>query len=62
MSLSKEKVASLVKYQAQIQEKLAAPIPAKHKANPGTYKQHLLRELEDVTKKIEDAKMEGVAK
>lgn len=62
MALSKEKTASLVKYQVQLKDKLASTTPAKHVHRDASYRQYLERELSAVTATIEAAKMEGTNK
>lgn len=62
--MTKEKVISLTKYQTQMKDKLAevkaGRVPPKHTNSVATYTQFLNNELSTVTKKLDDAKMEGV--
>lgn len=59
--MSKEKLNNLVKYQADIKNKMeAAELPAKHVQGDGkTYRAFLANELRLVTSKIESLKMGG---
>ena len=54
--MSKEKLNSLAKHSQDIKNKLTSPTPEKHKGHPDTYKLFLERELEAVSKTIENIK------
>lgn len=54
--MTKDKLASLIKYQVSLQDRLLAPTPAKHEGNPETYKAFLKNEIRVVTLQIEEAK------
>lgn len=58
--MNKDKLVSLIKYQAQLRDKLLSPIPFKHKDRIAVYKQFLNNELPIVTAQIEAAKLENV--
>lgn len=60
--MTKEKVASLAKYLQDLSNKLTAETPKKHEGHPETYRQHLVREIDTVRKKLEDAKLAGSGK
>lgn len=56
--MTKEKIASLTKYQTQLRDKLSdKTIPAKHINRPENYKKFLTNELRLVTLTIEAANM-----
>ena len=56
--MTKEKMDSLKKYKAELQNKLAdKEIPSKHKGHPESYKTFLTNELKAVSTKISDALM-----
>lgn len=59
--MTKEKIISLTKYQAQLKDKLSSTtVPTKHVNRVASYKRFLTSELEAVTKQLDAAKMEGV--
>lgn len=58
--MTKEKIQSLNKYAEQLKSRLTDPLPIKHSNRLEAYRQHLKRELDDVSKKLAEAKLEGV--
>lgn len=59
MAISKEKLVTLNKYADQLKSRLSDSVPVKHSNRIEQYRQFLKNELEGVTKKLNDAKLEG---
>lgn len=57
--MSKEKIKTLTKYVAELQNKLSSPPSAKQKNREKTYKAFLTKELSQTTKKLEALKLTG---
>lgn len=54
--MNKELITRLVKYAEDIKGKLLSGVPAKHLANPETYRRYLENELRLVTSNIDKEK------
>ncbi len=57
--ISKEKLNSLTKYKANLEERLKSPVPEKHKDHPESFKRFLQNELSTVSKVLDEAKLLG---
>lgn len=57
--MTKEKIKALTKYQTDLRAKLEQPTPEKHKNHPEAYRLFLLNELEEVSAKLDKAKLVG---
>ena len=58
--MTKDKILTLTKYAEQLKSRLTDPLPIKHSHRLEAYRQFLKNELEGVTKKLAEAKLEGV--
>ena len=56
--MSKEKMKSLLKHQANVKSLMGSAVPPKHQRRPKQYQAYLQKELNDVTAKIEQLKLE----
>lgn len=55
-----EQLKRLIKYQAKVKDAMeAGPRSDKQRKRPITYKAYLIKEMNDVTRKIEALKLEG---
>jgi hypothetical protein len=56
--MNKEKLKSLQKYLDNLNNRLTAPLPEKHKAHPAPYLRFLRVEIDTLVKQIDAAKMD----
>lgn len=60
--MTKEKLSKLTVYLSNMKDKLSAKTPSKHEGHPDTYRRFLQNEIATVSKQLEEALLEGVAK
>jgi hypothetical protein len=56
----KDKLASLLKYASDLQDRIDGDVPEKRKNGVKDYKEFLQRDLQKTLKKIEKLRLEGV--
>lgn len=52
----------LTKYLNSLEDRLSSPVTSKWEHSPDTYRQFLKREISDLKKQLDAAKLEGVKK
>lgn len=55
--MNKDKKTSLIRYVADLKERLAAPTPFKHKNHTESYRQFLIHEIKAVEDRLYQAKL-----
>lgn len=60
--MNKEKMIKLTKYLNSLEDRLSSPVTSKWEHSPDTYRQFLKREISDLKKQLDAAKLEGVKK